>query len=675
MSGAIAIKAADGQTVTLGDFRAAGAGAVTSWGDPIRVVDPGIPLLNYRPGEMDPMQMWKSQPSLRKVVGFAARHYAAVPWHAHRRVGDNDRPRLANSPAEKILNAPAKFRSGYSFWETAMIDYLLYDRWCVMYWKAAREGERDSLVRIPPKLLRINSNAIGVVTQVIMTNPTPGEDDVDLTNAPIAIGWGWSDGAAGGTSPMQTLAAILRENRLAVEWRQDQWENGPKINGLLKHPGAFKANENRTRFLQDWADWKRNTGGTPLLENGMEYQQLTSVSPKDARDIEGRTLTDIEVAGAYFIPPELVGSREGNFSNIARAGPRRRPEYLRRAEHQRVHPGQPARAGPAALDPHRRPGPHHQRGEGHAQPARRRGRRPADRSPQRHPGRPGQPPGLRRSEQDQRQPGRERDAPTMKPEIPITKMFGAKAVAASEPDKRGQFEAYVSVFGNKDSQGDIVEAGAFTKSLAEWVVKGRPIPCVWSHQFHNPTSILGEYKEAKETDTGLRLVGQLETAWPEADRVYELMLKQLVAEFSFSGKVRDYELMEVDKDDDDEDPWAWLFPGMKIKDIDLWEAGPCFKGANPETELLNVKSEERMKALRPLLLGKEGRVLASRHVDALKSARDQLNDVIAEVEKNPDPEQGAGKAANPSVTLTGDAGPADNPHLTMRVRALLELSQ
>lgn len=260
-------------------------------------------------------------------------------------------------------------------------------------------------------------------------------------------------------------------------------------------------------------------------------------------------------------------------------------------------------------------------------------------------------------------------------EIPINKTWSAKTVAASEPDKRGQFEAYVSVFGNKDSQGDIVESGAFTKSLAEWVVKGRPIPVVWAHQFSDPDNILGAYKEAKETDTGLRLVGQLEMGWQKAERIHALMEKDLIAEFSFSGKVRDYELLEKEDDEDDEDPWAWLFPGIRIKDIDLWEAGPCFKGANPETQLLNVKSEDRLAAVRPLLLGKEGRVLASRHIESLKSARDQLNDVIAEVEKTPASNEDSGKTAKPDVTLTGDAGPADNPHLTMRVRALLELSQ
>jgi HK97 family phage portal protein len=49
----------------------------------------------------------------------------------------------------------------------------------------------------------------------------------------------------------------------------------------------------------------------------MEYETLEGIKPIDAKDIEGRQLTDAEVASAFHIPPELVGAREGNFSNIA----------------------------------------------------------------------------------------------------------------------------------------------------------------------------------------------------------------------------------------------------------------------------------------------------------------------------------------------------------------------
>ncbi|UXE04742.1 portal protein [Arthrobacter phage Shambre1] len=318
--GAIALKSAGGTVVTIGDFRAAGASAAsTTWGDPIRYADPGIPLSMYQPGMADPLHIWKTQPSVRKVVGYAAREIAAVPWHGYQRKSDTDRERKAAGRAEKLLNAPSKFRTGYHLWETVVIDKLMYDRWCVMFWAGDGSPKNpDRLVRIPPKLLEIKSNFLGEATEVIMKNPQAGEPDVDLTDAPIAIGWGWSDGAAGGISPMTTLNAILQENRRAIEWRENMWENGPKISGLLKHPGQFKSGENRERFLQSWREWKNSqqAGGTPLLENGMEYQQLESVTPKDARDIEGRTLTDLEVCGAFHIPPELVGARPANFSNM-----------------------------------------------------------------------------------------------------------------------------------------------------------------------------------------------------------------------------------------------------------------------------------------------------------------------------------------------------------------------
>lgn len=249
--------------------------------------------------------------------------------------------------------------------------------------------------------------------------------------------------------------------------------------------------------------------------------------------------------------------------------------------------------------------------------------------------------------------------------VPLSKTFAAKAVATPSKDKPGRFEAYVSVFGNEDTQGDIVEAGAFERTLHEWALKERPVPVVWSHQFSDPFKILGEYAELEETETGLKVIGDLELSWPEAQRVYELMSRGLVVEFSFSGQVRDYELLE--KDDD-----SW-WPGLRIKDIDLWEAGPCFKGANQETELLGIKSHGGLTGQLPALI-KEGRVLAQKHVDNITKARDTLNEVLAAVDKTGEGDDETGKSG---VTLSPDpetVPPAEsNPHLTLKTRALLEL--
>lgn len=307
-----------GELVTIGSF-AGGYPTQTTKGTRIVVQDAGIPLSNYSPSQVDPLTLWKTQPSLRKVVGYAARQIASIPWHGYMRVSDTDRQRAARGRAEKLLNAPARRITGFKLWRDVATDAMIYDLFCVMFLEGVN-GNPDTLIRIPPRLLTIKSDFLGQVTQIILATPA-GTPDVDLTDAPLAISWGWHPTAAGGVSPMQTLSQILEENRRSVEWRNAQWQNSPKIGGVLKRPSDAKKwdDRNRERFLQSWRTWRDTprAGGTPVLEDGMEYEKLDGLNPKDAKDIEGRQLTDAEVASAFYIPPELVGARAGNFSNIA----------------------------------------------------------------------------------------------------------------------------------------------------------------------------------------------------------------------------------------------------------------------------------------------------------------------------------------------------------------------
>lgn len=306
------IKAAGGEVVTIGSFEG-GYPRLTTWGTPWITRDAGIPLPLYNAGyPVDPMVLWRSQPALRKVVSFAARQIGSIPWHAYRRVSDTDRQRMQGSPAESKLNAPSRFTSGYKLWRDIATDAMLYDLFCVL--------NLDGVpVRVPPRLLELKSDFLGQVVQVILRTPA-NEADIDLTDAPIALSFGWSANGGSGVSPLLTLAQILEENRRSVEWRSAQWENSPKINGLLTRPADAPKwqDAQKDRFLSSWRTWRDTpkAGGTPLLEDGMRYEQLEGVKPIDAKDIEGRQLTDAEVASAFHIPPELVGAREGTFSNI-----------------------------------------------------------------------------------------------------------------------------------------------------------------------------------------------------------------------------------------------------------------------------------------------------------------------------------------------------------------------
>lgn len=226
----------------------------------------------------------------------------------------------------------------------------------------------------------------------------------------------------------------------------------------------------------------------------------------------------------------------------------------------------------------------------------------------------------------------------------LNKAFTAKAVPV-EDGGAGEFTALVSAFGVVDRHGEIIDKGAFTDTLAEWASSGRNIPTIWSHQWTDPESFIGEYIGAEETEAGLELRGRLDVEDnPRAARVYDLMRKGRVVEFSIGGGIRDWELIERSDED----------PEFHITSIELWEAGPCFKGVNPGTELQSVKAVQTAQA------EEFGKTLADQFLAAIKQAG----------EFTPTGEDTAAQPSQPAEVKTSSAGTGAAPH----VRALLELT-
>ena len=80
------------------------------------------------------------------------------------------------------------------------------------------------------------------------------------------------------------------------------------------------------------------------------------------------------------------------------------------------------------------------------------------------------------------------------------------ALDTKDVSDTGVIEGYASIFGNIDSYGEIVEPGAFEKSLAKSVKSGRPVKMLWQHDPHQP---IGVWDELSEDKRGLRVKGRL----------------------------------------------------------------------------------------------------------------------------------------------------------------------
>lgn len=281
----------------------------------IEVVDPGIPLADMT--ALGPTRdVWKSQPSVRKVVDFIARNVASIPLHVYERVSDEDRRRITDHPLTAVLTSPAPNQVPFRFWHGVLCDWMLHDRWCVR--KVPQLDGTMQLVRIPARRFRFVADGLDRVAAIdiwSLDGQRTREDPSDFL-----CDHGYAARGANGTSPMETLADILAEASEAVAYKRGVLQRGARIPAVLERPADAKWEPAaRERFIQMWRRFTRSggqEGGTPILEDGMVLKKVDAFSPRDLGDLEGRKLTDAEVASAFHIPPELVGAREGTNSNI-----------------------------------------------------------------------------------------------------------------------------------------------------------------------------------------------------------------------------------------------------------------------------------------------------------------------------------------------------------------------
>jgi len=137
----------------------------------------------------------------------------------------------------------------------------------------------------------------------------------------------------------------------------------------------------------------------------------------------------------------------------------------------------------------------------------------------------------------------------------------------------GTFVGLASTYGNVDSYGDVVEPGAFRKTIRE---NGKQIIITWQHDYREPIG-LGTLKDTKQ---GLEITGKLELELPNAKTAYIRLKKGLVRGLSIG-----FTTVKAVEPEDSEDGYRHL------KEIKLWEVALVTFPANERAQVTDVKSE------------------------------------------------------------------------------------
>jgi uncharacterized protein len=143
----------------------------------------------------------------------------------------------------------------------------------------------------------------------------------------------------------------------------------------------------------------------------------------------------------------------------------------------------------------------------------------------------------------------------------------------------GTFTGMASVFGNVDLGGDVVEQGAFSRTLAH---KGGEVPILWQHDTKQPIGI----GKARETKAGLEISGELVLQSAKAMETYHLLRKGVLKGLSIG--------FDVIRDT--------VSNGVRhLHELKLYEVSVVTFPMNEMATVSNVKSDDSLAKFRATL--------------------------------------------------------------------------
>ena len=155
-------------------------------------------------------------------------------------------------------------------------------------------------------------------------------------------------------------------------------------------------------------------------------------------------------------------------------------------------------------------------------------------------------------------------------------MFEVKEIAED-----GTFNGIASVCGLEDLGGDVIEKGAFAKTIAE----NPSVPILWQH---DSKEVIGQ-GEVKEWQNKILLSGRLDLEDPVAAKAYKKLKAKLIKGLSIGFTAVKSTWQEIEQ----EGRTKFI---RHIQELKLWEVSVVTFPMLPAAQVTRVKSAEDMDA-------------------------------------------------------------------------------
>jgi HK97 family phage prohead protease len=146
----------------------------------------------------------------------------------------------------------------------------------------------------------------------------------------------------------------------------------------------------------------------------------------------------------------------------------------------------------------------------------------------------------------------------------------------------GTVEGYGSVFDVQDSYADIIEKGAFAKSISTHKAAKSMPAMLWQHDSYQP---IGVWSSMSEDDNGLRVTGRLAMDTVKGKEAHALLKMGALNGLSIGFMTKQY---RYDEETDI----------RTLTEVDLWEVSLVTFPANTQARITQIKSADELQTLK-----------------------------------------------------------------------------
>lgn len=267
-------------------------------------------------GTMVTPETCMQSPTVHAIVTAVSRRFAATPLHLYQKKtkkGREFKEKLPSHSVAKLLQAPNKWQSRTDYWHDAASAYVRYGGH--LAWKSrGSTGPIRELLPMKPSSVHIEQDE--------NWNVTYKRDGRELEPSKIHYARGPARDYLCGDSPIKDVDTAIALEILAEKFGASFFQNGALpllVFTFLQGSKGFKSAEDEKKFIDDY---QSALGGNKrfrgfLVPPGMDKPTTVPIENDKAQFLETRRHQRTVIAGAFGVPPHLVGDLErATFNNV-----------------------------------------------------------------------------------------------------------------------------------------------------------------------------------------------------------------------------------------------------------------------------------------------------------------------------------------------------------------------